>query len=1070
MRRLLSVLLAVVMVMSCFSIAAATAAEVDVADEAADVSVAPAAAGSAYLDMQEKITAENHYGLSDTVNYGTILQAWNWSFANIEANLEAVAEQGFTTIQVSPPNEIKQATKGVSVTAGDTNGWWMFYQPVGFQLNESTDNALGTKSEFVSMCTKAHQLGLKVIVDAVINHVGTKDASDSDTNPMNHVNDKVKTYEPVIYNNQLFHTPWKKMQYLESNVSQYDSTYDLTRNCTSGLPDLKTEDSRVQGVIYDYLEELVAAGADGFRFDAAKHIETPDDISGLRSDFWTNTLKKVQAAHTDKEIYAYGEILNTCGVNRPYSMYTKLFDVTDSANYWQIKDAATSGGGNPIPYYPNDNFTKENVMLWDESHDTYIDGATSGLTSTQRGKIWALVAGRAEISSVYLARPDDNGTGSLGGIKLGEARKTSWSNATTKAINQFHNYFIGQSEYCSNSGGTAWIERGTQGAMIVNLGGTTSKTVNLKANKLAAGDYVDAITGNVFTVSGGYIKGQVGNTGVAAIYENNYVAPTDPPETYKLGDVDDDGEVDSIDATLIQRYVIGTKDLSAKELTAADVDGDGVVSVIDATFILRYVAGMTVKYEIGVEKPYNPSVNPTTPVVIPTTTPTPTTTPSPTTAPQPSDEDGFYLVGEMNSWTATTGYLFSENPGNPGEYMLSTTLSEGDKIKVASFAGGAATAWYPDGMDNEYTVDAAHAGSVTIYFKPDGNSEWSAFGGYMYIDAGSQPGPGPDPQPSDGNGFFLVGTMNSWQAASGYQFSENPGNPGEYMLSTTLSAGDGIKVANFVNGEAATWYPDGMDNEYVVDAAHAGSVTIYFNPNGSADWSAFGGYIYIDGGNGGGDDPDPQPSGDSGYYLVGTMNSWSAASGYQFTENSANPGEYMLSTTLSAGDGIKVASFANGEATAWYPDGMDNEYVVDAAHAGSVTIYFKPDGNSEWSVFGGYIYIDGGNGGGDDPDPQPSGKDITFIPGDAAQADPAWFAWVWGNGESGTWITGTTSGSNVVFPNAGNYTDMVIVRMPTGSSSADWNTMWNQSDDLTISGSTCSFAGWNNDKFYVSWS
>ena len=956
MRRLLSVLLAVVMVMSCFSIAAATAAEVDVADEAADVSVAPAAAGSAYLDMQEKITAENHYGLSDTVNYGTILQAWNWSFANIEANLEAVAEQGFTTIQVSPPNEIKQATKGVSVTAGDTNGWWMFYQPVGFQLNESTDNALGTKSEFVSMCTKAHQLGLKVIVDAVINHVGTKDASDSDTNPMNHVNDKVKTYEPVIYNNQLFHTPWKKMQYLESNVSQYDSTYDLTRNCTSGLPDLKTEDSRVQGVIYDYLEELVAAGADGFRFDAAKHIETPDDISGLRSDFWTNTLKKVQAAHTDKEIYAYGEILNTCGVNRPYSMYTKLFDVTDSANYWQIKDAATSGGGNPIPYYPNDNFTKENVMLWDESHDTYIDGATSGLTSTQRGKIWALVAGRAEISSVYLARPDDNGTGSLGGIKLGEARKTSWSNATTKAINQFHNYFIGQSEYCSNSGGTAWIERGTQGAMIVNLGGTTSKTVNLKANKLAAGDYVDAITGNVFTVSGGYIKGQVGNTGVAAIYENNYVAPTDPPETYKLGDVDDDGEVDSIDATLIQRYVIGTKDLSAKELTAADVDGDGVVSVIDATFILRYVAGMTVKYEIGVEKPYNPSVNPTTPVVIPTTTPTPTTTPSPTTAPQPSDEDGFYLVGEMNSWTATTGYLFSENPGNPGEYMLSTTLSEGDKIKVASFAGGAATAWYPDGMDNEYTVDAAHAGSVTIYFKPDGNSEWSAFGGYMYIDAGSSPDP--DPQPSDGDGYFLVGTMNSW----------------------------------------------------------------------------------------------------------------SAASGYQFTENSANPGEYMLSTTLSEGDGIKVASFANGEATAWYPDGMDNEYVVDAAHAGSVTIYFKPDGNSEWSVFGGYIYIDGGNGGGDDPDPQPSGKDITFIPGDAAQADPAWFAWVWGNGESGTWITGTTSGSNVVFPNAGNYTDMVIVRMPTGSSSADWNTMWNQSDDLTISGSTCSFAGWNNDKFYVSWS
>ena len=121
---------------------------------------------------------------------------------------------------------------------------------------------------------------------------------------------------------------------------------------------------------------------------------------------------------------------------------------------------------------------------------------------------------------------------------------------------------------------------------------------------------------------------------------------------------------------------------------------------------------------------------------------------------------------------------------NPGEYMLSTTLSAGDGIKVASFANGEATAWYPDGMDNEYTVDAAHSGSVTIYFKPDGNSEWSAFGGYMYIDAGSQPGP--DPQPSDGDGYFLVGTMNGWAATSGYQFTENPGNPGEYMLSTKI--------------------------------------------------------------------------------------------------------------------------------------------------------------------------------------------------------------------------------------------------------------------------------------------
>ena len=71
-------------------------------------------------------------------------------------------------------------------------------------------------------------------------------------------------------------------------------TNDLTRGCTSRLPDLKTEDARVQSAIYDYLKEMVDCGIDGFRFDAAKHIETPNDLAKYRSDFWKNTVTKVK--------------------------------------------------------------------------------------------------------------------------------------------------------------------------------------------------------------------------------------------------------------------------------------------------------------------------------------------------------------------------------------------------------------------------------------------------------------------------------------------------------------------------------------------------------------------------------------------------------------------------------------------------------------------------------------------------------------------------------------------------------------------------------------------------------
>ena len=527
LRRVLSVIMAIAIVVSCvYATGSLIAAGAD----------SGLAATSAYQEMLAQ-TSDADYGLAPTVNEGTILQAWNWSFKNIEANLELVAKQGFTTIQVSPPNEIKETTSGIHILEGTVkNGWWMFYQPAGFQLNNSSGNALGTKDEFISMCSKAHEYGIKIIVDAVINHMGTCDNEDYITSedPMDHLTPKAQVFEPEIVAAEAFHKPWAKMTYKEdaAQFSQYDSTYDLTRNCTSRLPDLDTSTTVVQKAIYDYMDELLAAGADGFRFDAAKHIETADDISGLKSDFWAKTLGAVRTKYKDEcEVYAYGEILNTCGVNRPFSMYTKLFDVTDSSTFYAMRDVVTSGNGDATPYYPSSNFTSENVILWDESHDTYIEEQTAYLNVTQRGKIWALCAGRAGITTVYFARPDD-GTdlSACYNILLGEARKTAWSNSTTKAINQFHNYFLGQDEYCtSNQNGWAYIERGTTGAVIVGRGNNNGGSVYLTNHKLQNGTYKDAVTGNSFYVVNGVIRGVVGNTGVACIYYDSSEVPTQAP-------------------------------------------------------------------------------------------------------------------------------------------------------------------------------------------------------------------------------------------------------------------------------------------------------------------------------------------------------------------------------------------------------------------------------------------------------------------------------------------------------------------------------------------------------------
>ena len=98
------------------------------------------------------------------------------------------------------------------------------------------------------------------------------------------------------------------------------------------------------------------------------------------------------------------------------------------------------------------------------------------------------------------------------------------------------------------------------------------------------------------------------------------------------------------------------------------------------------------------------------------------------------------------------------------------------------------------------------------------------------------------------------------------------------------------------------------------------------------------------------------------YYLVGSMTEWAALKEYIFVANEEAAGEFMLNTTLAVGDAIKVVGISEGNET-WYPNGIGNEYVVDAAHAGETIVYFRPDGNADWKDFGGYIFIPGNGQG-----------------------------------------------------------------------------------------------------------
>ena len=99
------------------------------------------------------------------------------------------------------------------------------------------------------------------------------------------------------------------------------------------------------------------------------------------------------------------------------------------------------------------------------------------------------------------------------------------------------------------------------------------------------------------------------------------------------------------------------------------------------------------------------------------------------------------------------------------------------------------------------------------------------------------------------------------------------------------------------------------------------------------------------------------------YYLVGSVNEWTAEDAYKLSKNdaSADIEEYLFSDlALETTDEFKVVYSEDGTAmTKWFPEGSDNNYGGNGeiTEAGTYTVYFRPhyDGYEDW--FNGCIMV-----------------------------------------------------------------------------------------------------------------
>ena len=113
------------------------------------------------------VSTVNAAGNSKYSTEEVILHCWNWPISKIKAQLNDIKEAGYTAIQTSPINGI--VGSGSNSADNTVTNWYQFYQPKNYTIG----NKICTQEEFSSFCSEAHELGLKVIVDVVLNHTTT---------------------------------------------------------------------------------------------------------------------------------------------------------------------------------------------------------------------------------------------------------------------------------------------------------------------------------------------------------------------------------------------------------------------------------------------------------------------------------------------------------------------------------------------------------------------------------------------------------------------------------------------------------------------------------------------------------------------------------------------------------------------------------------------------------------------------------------------------------------------------------------------------------------------------------
>lgn len=411
----------------------------------------------------------------DSTSVGVQLFMWNWKSVAKECTNE-LGPAGYDWVLVMPPQEHIDGPQ-----------WWVHYQPVSYKI----ETRLGSRADFEAMVKACNTAGVKVIADAVINHMVGTDSGIGWTGA-----EYSKYTHPGLYTPADFHP-------VKESISNWDDLNQVQNYELLSLSDLATEKTNVRQAIATYLNDLLSLGVHGFRIDAARHIPV-DDLKAIKALLPVNT-------------YFLNEVASE--TNPDISDYFAVGDVWEFDWVQLMNNAfgyASAASDLPAELDSANLLTSKNVVTMVSNHDTERNGSaiTSNDAVGQQLAFIYTIASTYGKPMVYSGYSFTSGNASPKLLKLGVvANVVCPSGAPVPKSSYKDLQFTCQHRWKGVEAMIAWRDsvgdadetlvkgskgvlsfgRGAAGHVVMNSNIKTSK-VKIKTD-MAAGKYCDLITG-----------------------------------------------------------------------------------------------------------------------------------------------------------------------------------------------------------------------------------------------------------------------------------------------------------------------------------------------------------------------------------------------------------------------------------------------------------------------------------------------------------------------------------------------------------------------------------------------